>query len=104
MNAAYISSLILTLFCLGLIDYRLKLCIFKDWKRAFISIFTAWILLYAWDILAVSQGVFLAGKSQYTLGIFLLPEIPVEEILMLFLIAYTPLLTWTFIRNGKSNV
>jgi lycopene cyclase domain-containing protein len=103
LELSYITAILLTIFCLGLIDYRFKLCWFAYRQRAFRAIAIAWLGLIIWDILGIWQGIFFSGSSKYTTGIYVAPELPIEEFFLLIVIVYTPLLIWTFLR-GKRHV
>jgi len=101
-NLTYLSSLILTLFCLGLIDWKYSLCFFKDWRRAAKALGAAWLGLFIWDLLGIWQGIFFSLESKYATDIYIIKNLPIEELFALAVIVYTPLLAWTYLRSQKN--
>jgi lycopene cyclase domain-containing protein len=90
----YLGFLLLSLFCLGLIDHRHKLAFWYDHRRTLKVFVLAITLFLVWDIIGISAGIFFSGGSPYASEIFLLPELPLEELFFLGLLVYTTLLVW----------
>lgn len=90
----YFICLIVSILGLGLIDHRLKIAVFKDRKRALLTILTAVLIFIVWDILGIILGIFFHGQSSYALPYRILPEFPIEELLFLILLSYVTLLSY----------
>jgi len=102
-SLAYLSALLITLSCLGLLDWRYRLALFDDWRRAAKSLAAAWLGLILWDLLGIWRGIFFSVNSKYTTGMYITTDLPIEELFALLVIVYTPLLAWTYLRS-KQNV
>ncbi len=98
----YLIALIVSIGCLGLIDWRYKLAFFHDRRRTIVTILVAIGLFSIWDILGIRLGIFFHGGSDLTLPIRLFPEFPLEELFFLALLTYSSLIIYRFIESKKS--
>lgn len=98
----YIAAILLSLTGLLLCDYRYKLVLFKNERAGLIAIFVAWAGLLIWDFIGINQGIFFSPSPKYALNIYVANELPIEELLLLIVIVYTPLIIWTTLRRGVS--
>ena len=98
----YLIALIVSIGCLGLIDWRYKLAFFHDRRRTIVAILVAVGLFSIWDILGIRLGIFFHGGSDLTLPIRLFPEFPLEELFFLALLTYSSLIVYRFIESKKS--
>lgn len=90
----YLISLVVSIGCLVLIDWRYKLAFWSDRRRT-IGVFVVLLAVFlVWDLLGIGLGIFFIGSSEYLSGIVLLPELPIEEVAFLSLLIYTTLLIW----------
>ncbi len=87
----YLGALLLSIAGVAALDWRYKLAFWHDYRRAAMTLGVGVTVFIAWDLLAIGQGVFLHGDSQYALPFTLLPQFPVEEIFFLFLLCYCTL-------------
>lgn len=94
MEWLYLISLIVSIGCLGLLDWRYKLALWYDRRRTLITLSIGVLVFIVWDLLGIQLGVFFHGNSQYSLPLRLLPEFPVEEIFFLILLCYCTLLIY----------
>lgn len=94
MSALYLVGLIIALVCLGLIDWRYKLALFYARKRTLYTLAISVLFFVIWDIAGIILGIFFHGGSTFTLGIWLGPEFPLEELFFLTLLTYSALLVY----------
>lgn len=59
------------------------------------------MIFIIWDLLGIGLGIFFSGNSSYMSGIYLLPELPIEEIFFLFLLSYLPIVLFNFLELRK---
>jgi lycopene cyclase domain-containing protein len=104
MQWAYLIGLVVSIFCLGLIDYRKKLAFFYDAKRSLIVIGISMAVFIIWDLFGIDLGIFFSGNSPYSSNIMLLPELPIEELFFLFLFCYITLLVYRFVRKTWKHI
>lgn len=102
MAFAYLALLSVSLLGMFMIDRRFKLAYFADRRR------TVWVLLLGvatfllWDIAGIALGIFSHGDSPFDLGVLLLPELPLEEILFLLLLVYLSLIAYRLCERRTS--
>lgn len=102
MSFLYLAALLLSLAGLAMLDYRFKLAFGANAKRAALTIAVPYVLFLAWDYLGIEFHVFARGDSPYILGIEIVPEFPLEELLFLGVLCYTGLLiTAALARRSK---
>lgn len=100
----YFASLLISLGCLGLVDWRYKLALFYDYRRTLKTILPVIGIFIVWDILGILLGIFYHGGSQFSLPIRLAPEFPVEELLFLTLLSYVSLLLYNYWGRQCSRI
>ena len=91
MPGLYLGLLLVGLAGMTTIDYRHKLALFLDAKRAALSIGVCVVFFLIWDIAGIGLGVFFEGQNNLLIGLDLAPNLPVEELLFLTLLCYTAL-------------
>jgi len=92
----YLGVLLVSITCLGAVDYRYELAFWHDKVRTAKTVLVSMLVFIFWDIVGIGLGVFFHGQSQYALPVRLLPEFPIEELFFLFLLCYTTLLLYRF--------
>lgn len=94
MGFTYLIGIIVSIFCLGLIDRKYKLAFFYDRPRtiAVIAMLLGFFLI--WDIAGVALGIFFKGGSEYTIGFDIMSNIPIEELFFLTLLTYLSLILY----------
>lgn len=95
MNYSYLIALIVSLGCLGLVDYRYRLVFFSP-LRTFVAlpIGLSMIFFLIWDITGLMNDVFATNQSWVT-GVHLFtPNLPLEEFFFLALLSYVTVLFW----------
>lgn len=99
MKFAYLACLLVTIGCLLACDYRYKLAFFYKRQRTTKTIATAMLVFLLWDIAGIALDIFFPGKSSYSIGVTVLPQVPPEEFLFLFIFTYLALLLWRGIER-----
>ena len=99
IHLAYLASLLIALFGMAVIDYRFKIAFFHDWRRSAIVIGAAIVVFVLWDLAGIGLGIFSKGASMYSLEFELLPELPIEELLFLFLLNYISLMSYLYLKR-----
>ncbi len=90
----YLCSLLAVIGLLVITDGRYKLAFFANWRQTAKVLGTAMLFFLAWDSLGVRLKIFYPDNSAYALHVMVLPGVPVEEGLFLFLFTYLTLLLW----------
>lgn len=91
----YLLLLLLLLGCMALLDARFRLFF---WARpvpaALVTVLGLGYFL-AWDLTAISSGLFLHRESPLMTGIMLGPELPLEEPVFLLFLVYQAMVLFT---------
>jgi len=94
MMFAYLIVLLVSIGCLVAADYRYKLALFYQRRRAVKTLATAWTVFLAWDLAGVALGIFFPGQSRFSPNFHVLPNVALEELFFLLLFVYLTLLLW----------
>lgn len=78
------------------LDWRYKLALFYDKKRALITILIGVAVFIVWDVFGIALGIFFSGQSHYMSGLYLGPEFPIEELLFISFLCYFTLVLYRF--------
>lgn len=101
-SAVYLALLLFSLSGLGLLDWHRRLVLWardRGFVRGAVAITATVAVLLVWDAAGVAHGVFFRGDGPWLTGLLVAPEIPVEEIAFLVLLAYVTLLTWRLLAD-----
>ena len=101
---SYALCLLLSISGLLVLDWRYTLAFFHDRRRSLLTVLSAMGLFVIWDLLGIWLNIFFDGTSPYTLGVFLAPNLPVEELLFLFLLCYITLLLYRGVKRGYCHL
>jgi lycopene cyclase domain-containing protein len=93
---AYLAALLVSLLGLGLLDWRYRVAVFADARRALLTLAIGVGFFVLWDALGIGLGIFFRGDGPYMTGILLAPELPLEELFFLTLLVYQTLLLWRY--------
>lgn len=88
MGSAYLIILFAVIGCMVLCDWRWSLTFFADARRALVVSLIVVGAFLVWDVLGIATGTFYRGDATYMTGILLGPEMPIEEPVFLFFLAY----------------
>ena len=104
MRFAYVAALLVSIGGLGVVDRRLRLAVFADARRALLTVLIAVAVFLGWDLAGTGLGIFFRGDAPYMTGVLLAPEVPLEELFFLVLLAYQTLLLWLwFARHHRGR-
>jgi lycopene cyclase domain-containing protein len=85
-----------------MIDRRYKLAFFDDARRAAIVLASSVSVFVLWDLAGIALGIFRKGESDLALDFTILPELPLEELLFLFLLTYLSLLAYVYFSRKRA--
>lgn len=91
LSFVYLTSLLISILGLALLDYRHKLA-FAVTKRNLWLIILPVSFFLIWDVVGIALGVFFRGNAPHLTGILLGNELPLEELFFLVVLCYTSLL------------
>lgn len=94
MRFTYLAALIMSVVGMSALDRKYTLAFWQDALRSAKVIATSVIVFVVWDILGISLGIFFSGESPYMSGLYLMPELPVEELFFLTFLCYFTLIMY----------
>jgi len=100
---AYLAALLVSIAGLGFLDWRYRVAVCDQPRRALITIGVAVAIFLAWDIAGVGLGIFFRGDAEYMTGVLLAPEVPLEELFFLILLNYQTLLLWRALERRRER-
>lgn len=90
MGALYLLTLLVSLGCMLLLDWRFRLFFWRDAVSALVVTAVGFVFFLVWDVAGIANGIFLRGDAAIATGLVLAPELPVEEpVFLLFLVVCT---------------
>lgn len=99
---AYLLMLLVLIGCMLLLDARYRLFVFHRPLPALLPLILGTGIFVLWDVLAISEGIFLHLESPWMTGIMVADQLPVEEIFFLIFLCYQTMLLvngWQLFRN-----
>ena len=93
-SLVYLLALLVPLVCMGLLDRRFRLVLWRAPRRALIVVGAGIVLFLLWDLAAIASGHYRMGASAWMTGILLGPELPLEELVFLAFLSYHTLVLW----------
>ncbi|WP_040164202.1 lycopene cyclase domain-containing protein [Microbacterium gorillae] len=94
MTGLYAIAITVSVLGMGIIDARWRLALFRDPVATLAAVIVAALILLAWDLAAVHEGIFVLGDSPALLGVRVLPDMPVEELGFIVFLPYCGLVIW----------
>ncbi|HCM93811.1 MAG TPA: lycopene cyclase domain-containing protein [Glutamicibacter sp.] len=91
----YLGTLVFLLVCMGLLDAKGKLFIFRHPLRGFLALALGTGFFVFWDVLAIRAGIFLHKESQFMTGIMVGEQFPLEEVFFLVFLCYCSMIAFT---------
>lgn len=101
MTGLYLGLLVLSLTGTVLSDYRWKLALFDDARRAVLVLVCSVAFFLSWDVSGIANGVFFKGSSDLLVGFDVATEIPVEEVVFLTLLSHLALIAFRFVEKRR---
>jgi lycopene cyclase domain-containing protein len=90
----YLIGLLFGLSGLVTLDWRYRVAVFDQPRRALGTVGIGVVAFLVWDLVGVGLGIFFIGGAPYLTGLSIAPEVPIEELLFLTLLCYQALLLW----------
>ena len=84
---AYLASVVATIGCMAIMDQRWQLFFWADVRRALPVFLASTAFFVTWDVVALVNGYYERGGSQYMTGVEIGGVLPVEEV---FFCAFLP--------------
>ena len=100
---AYLAALAVSLLGLAFLDWRYRIAVFDEPRRALLTLAVGVAFFLLWDAAGIGLGIFFRGEGRFMTGLLLAPELPVEELLFLTLLVYQTLLLWRFFDRRRSR-
>ncbi|MGH3654752.1 lycopene cyclase domain-containing protein [Glutamicibacter sp.] len=91
----YLGILLVLLACMGLLDAKGKLFLFRHPVRGFLALGLGTGFFVLWDVLAIRQGIFLHKESELMTGIMVSEQFPLEEVFFLVFLCYCAMIAFT---------
>ncbi|MFB4350251.1 lycopene cyclase domain-containing protein [Microbacterium sp. CR_7] len=93
MGVVYLASLLVSLGCMLLLDWRFRLFFWRDALSASVVTVVGLVFFLVWDVAGIAGGIFFRGEGAIATGIVLAPELPLEEpVFLVFLVVCTMIL------------
>lgn len=93
MGIVYLASLLVSLGCMLLLDWRFRLFFWRDALSASVVTVVGLAFFLVWDLAGIAGGIFFRGEGAIATGIVLVPELPIEEpVFLTFLVVCTMIL------------
>lgn len=93
MSFLYLAALMVSAFCVVLVDVRFRLFLGRAPREAAIVLAVGLAFFLAWDLFGIGLGIFVRGTGPFLTGVMLAPELPLEEpLFLLFLCELTMVL------------
>ena len=88
MSLLYLAALLGSMFCMGLVDRRWKLFVFRRPGVALAAVGCGFVLFLVWDVVAIALDMYTKGDSPAMTGIDVAPHLPVEELVFITFLCY----------------
>lgn len=90
MSVLYLLSILVPTVCMGLVDRRWRLFLFRPGSagRALAVVAAGTVLFLVWDLVAIAADMYHRGESEAMTGIELAPELPLEELFFIVFLCY----------------
>ncbi len=104
MMFLYLIGLLIGITGLALLDRRYKLAFWHNRQVTLKTIGSVMALFIIWDLVGIFLGIFLHGRSPYSLPFTIVPEFPIEELFFLFLLSYSTLIIYRGVTLWRSRI
>lgn len=88
MSFLYLGFLLVSLVCMGLIDARFSLFVFRRPSIAVTVVAAGFVLFVVWDLVAIATDMYSKGESPAMTGIDVAPHLPIEELVFITFLTY----------------
>ena len=102
----YLAALLASFGCMLAVDRRWRLVFWADARRATAVVAAGTVIFLLWDVVAIAQGFYYRGSSQFMTEWELAPELPVEELVFIVFFCHLTLVCYRgaarlFERRGR---
>lgn len=104
MPLLYLAALLGSAFCMGLLDHRFRLVLWRAPRRAALVLVIGVAFFLLWDLAAIAAGHYGMGQSPLMTGIMLAPELPLEELVFITFLSYTTLVLWGLLATALDRI
>lgn len=88
MSVLYLGFLLVSMFCMGLVDRRWRLFLFHRPRAALVAVWIGFMFFLVWDLVAIELAVYSKGESPAMIGVDVAPHLPVEELFFITFLCY----------------
>ena len=88
MSWLYLSSVVVSTLCMGLVDHRWRLFLFRRPGRALVVLAAGFVWFLVWDLVAIGFDLYSRGESQAMTGVEVAHELPIEELFFIVFLSY----------------
>ncbi|QRV01756.1 hypothetical protein JTE88_06575 [Arcanobacterium phocisimile] len=100
----YLGSILVSFAGLGFLDWRHGITAGTQRSKVLLAILSATAWLLFWDVAGIWFGIFFKGSGPWQIGLFIAPEIPVEELVFLLFLNYLTLLVFLVARKYRERL
>jgi len=106
VSVLYLLSIIVPTVCMGLVDRRWRLFLFRPGVagRALLVVGVGAVLFLGWDLIAIGADMYHRGESDAMTGIELAPELPLEELFFIVFLCYLTMVLHQLFRLVLARV
>lgn len=102
MSFVYLAAILFSATGMGVLDWRYKLAFFAHARRTAILLAIGLGIFLMWDAFGIGLGIFFVGNTTLMTGLYIAPELPIEEIFFLLFLCYFTLLVWRCIELAQA--
>jgi lycopene cyclase domain-containing protein len=99
MSWLYLLTILVSTACLGAVDHRWRLCLFRHPGRTLLVVAVGVAYFLAWDLVAIGLDIYRRGESRAMSGIEVAADLPVEEVFFVLFLGYLALLLHALLRS-----
>ena len=88
MSLLYLGFLLVSLLCMGTVDLRFRLFLFRRPRVALGVVAVGFVLFVVWDLVAIATDMYSKGDSPAMTGIDVAPHLPIEELVFITFLTY----------------
>lgn len=98
---AYLGGVLVSLTAMVAVDRRWRLFLWADARRGAVVLAVGVAVFLAWDLAAISLGVYGGGGGAALSGIELAPDLPLEELFFVTFLCYLTMVLYGLVRRFR---
>lgn len=95
----YLAAILFSSAGMLLLDYKRKLAFFYNARRTITVLAICTGVFIIWDTLGIALGIFFSGRAAYMTGLYIAPEMPLEELFFLSFLCYFTLVIYRLLEQ-----